>query len=268
MPPASEEFIEVAERQLHYRWLSPKLHDAPIVFLHEGLGSVELWRKFPAAVVEATEHPGLVYTRYGNGWSSPLSEPRLPDYMHGEALEVLPEIIGRVVGRSPILVGHSDGASIALIYAGSAHPVRGLVLIAPHVFVEPETVDRIASLRDSFTTSDLAARMAGYHQDPAATFHGWADVWLSRGFRSWNMEEYLPAVGCPILLIQGDDDEFGTIKQLDAIAAASTGAVQRQLVAGAHHSPHLSHPDVVVAATSRFIADLVPGSHTAVNPGA
>jgi len=262
MPPVSRdtaEYIAVAGRRLHGRWLSPNLPDTPIVFLHEGLGSVDLWRDFPAAVVEASGHPGLVYSRYGNGWSSPLTEPRPSDYMHTEALDVLSEIIEQLPDRPPILVGHSDGASIALIYAGSGHPVEGLVLIAPHVFVDTQTIDSISALRDSFPDSELSAKMANYHEDPEATFAGWANVWLSDDFRSWNIGEFLAAVDCPVLLVQGDHDQYGTIEQLDAIEAATAGAIERLMVAGAAHSPHLSHHDAVVAATVDFIAGL-PGT--------
>ena len=263
MPPASEntaEFVAVADRRLHRRWLRPEYSGPPVVFLHEGLGGVDLWRDFPLDVVEASRNQGYVYSRYGNGWSSPLDGPRPTDYMHDEARDVLPEIVNSEVGRPPVLVGHSDGASIALIYAGSGHPVEGLVLIAPHVFVEPETIESISSLRDSFPASDMAARMARYHEDPAATFLGWADVWLSPGFRDWNIEAYLPAIAAPILLIQGDQDEYGTSRQLETIEAATAGPVERLMVHGAGHSPHLSHPDAVGAATANFIAGLPGGA--------
>lgn len=259
MPPPSTdatEFISAAGRRLHGRWLHSDLPGTPLVFLHEGLGSIELWRDFPAALATATQHPAFVYSRHGNGWSQPLSGPRTPGYMHDEALESLPEIVTDVIGRSPILVGHSDGASIALIYAGSGHSVAGLVLIAPHVFVEPFGIDRIATVRDEFPASGMADKMAAYHHEPEGTFWGWADVWLSPQFRSWNLEEYLPGIDCPILLIQGEDDEYGTTAQLDVIEREVSAPVQRVLVPGARHSPHLSHPAPVTDAAARFIIDL------------
>lgn len=257
MSPSQDtaDFLTVADHRLHYRWLGEEETRTPLVFLHEGLGSVELWRDFPAQVVEQTGHPALVFSRHGNGWSTPLNEPRRVGYMHDEARHVLPVIVEEEVGRPPFLIGHSDGASIALIYAGTGARVAGLVLIAPHVYVEAETVASIAALDEEFATSDLAEKMAGYHEDPAATFRGWADVWLSRAFRSWNIEEYLPAIEAPILVIQGTDDEYGTVGQLDAIAAAVAGPVDRLLVEEARHSPQLSHPEPVVAAIAGFIND-------------
>ncbi|HJQ76762.1 MAG TPA: alpha/beta hydrolase [Acidimicrobiia bacterium] len=249
-------FVDLSGKRLHYVRLGPD-HDAtPIVFLHEGLGSIELWRGFPEGVVTATGHPGLVYSRYGNGWSDPLTEARPADYMHVEALEVLPELVDRLVGTPPILLGHSDGASIALMYAGSGHAVAGLVLIAPHVFVEPETRTSIASLSDGFPGSDMAAKMSKYHAEPETTFTGWAGVWLSPDFQGWNIEQYLPGVTCPTLLIQGAADEYGTVRQLDAIERGVGGPIRRLLVPGAGHSPHLSHPDQVVDSVVRFIGGL------------
>ncbi len=249
-------FAAAAGRRVHYRWLRPEANGTPLVFLHEGLGSVELWRDFPDALVAATGLAGLIYSRYGNGWSDPLAEPRRADYMHDEALQALPEVIEGMLDRPPILVGHSDGASIALIYAGSGHPVKGLILIAPHVFTEPEGLASIAQIRDEFPDSELPEKMAKYHVDAEATFRGWADVWLSEEFRSWNIEEYLPGVECPILLVQGEDDHYGTTAQLDAIERAVPASVQRLMVPEAQHSPHLSQPDLVVAGCARFIADV------------
>lgn len=174
--------------------------------------------------------------------------------MHEEALETLPGLIDELVGRPPILIGHSDGASIAIIYAGSGHPVAGLVLIAPHVFVEPETVRSISAIRDRFPESGMAAKMSNYHTDPEKTFYGWANVWLSPAFRSWNIEEYLSGISCPTLLIQGDADEYGTVSQLDAIDAGLDAPVRRLLVPAAGHSPHLSHPELVTNAVVEFLS--------------
>jgi len=259
MPPVpTAEFIDVLGRTLHIRHVGDTSSLRPLVFLHEGLGSVDLWRHFPDDVVERSGHAGLVYSRYGNGWSTPLQEPRRPLYMHDEALEALPRVITMTGTESPILIGHSDGASMAIIYAGAGHPVLGMVLIAPHVFVEPETVDAIAAIREAFTESDLPAKMSRHHRDPRATFHGWADVWLSKEFRDWNIEEYLTGVSCPTLLIQGDDDEYGTSAQLDAIDVGLGAPAGRVIVPGAGHSPHLSHSELVTGAVVDFIGGLRP----------
>lgn len=255
MPPqVREEFIDIAGTTLHVRHLGSGLPGIPLVFLHEGLGSVDLWRDFPDAVVEGLGHPAFVYSRRGNGWSRPLAAPRDPDYMHREALDVLPKVIEELVdGRPPVLIGHSDGASIALIYAGSGHSVRGLVLIAPHVFVEPETISSIAAIRESFPDSELPEKMAKYHTEPEATFRGWANIWLSPAFRNWNIEEYVPGVSCPVLMIQGEADEYGTVGQLDAIDRGLGIPAERLMVPEAEHSPHLKRPDMVTNAVIDFI---------------
>lgn len=255
MPPqVSEEFIDVSGTNLHVRRFDAGSPGVPLVFLHEGLGSVDLWRDFPEAVVAGSGHPGFTYSRHGNGWSWPLSGPRRPDYMHREALDTLPRVVDAIVdGQPPVLIGHSDGASIALIYAGSGHPVQGLVLIAPHVFVEPETIASIAAIRDSFPESELPVKMAKYHTEPETTFRGWADIWLSPAFRDWNIEEYLPGVSCPVLMIQGEADEYGTTRQLDAIDRGLGAPAERLIVPEAEHSPHLKHPEMVTDAVVDFI---------------
>lgn len=249
-------FLAVAGRRMHFELIEPGLSGPPIVFLHEGLGSIELWRDFPTDVVAGARRPGLVYSRQGNGWSSPLASPRQPDYMHEEALVVLPDLVGELVESPPILVGHSDGASIALIYAGAGHPVSGLVLIAPHVFFEEEGLRSIRSIRASFPETDLPEKMAKYHTDPEATFFGWSDIWLHPEFRSWNIEEYVSAISSSTLVIQGDQDEYGTMKQLDVIDSNLPSPALRLVVEGAGHSPHLSHPEPVTATVVDFIAGL------------
>jgi len=246
-----DELIEVAGARLAVRAMNPQGEGHPLIFLHEGLGSIELWRDFPARVVDATGHPGLVYSRHGYGWSDPLVGPRQPDYMHREAREVLPVIAGGFTGDAPILIGHSDGASIALIYAGSGHRVAGLVLLAPHVFVEDLGLESIRSLHAS--SAELVERMAKYHTDPEATLRGWAEVWLDERFRSWNLEGYLARIRCPILLVQCEGDEYGSIAHLDAIESQVQGPVERLVFPGPGHSPHLSNPEPVIAATTRFI---------------
>jgi pimeloyl-ACP methyl ester carboxylesterase len=252
-PPEGARFLDVTGHSLHYACLGSEYEGSPIVFLHEGLGSVELWRRFPSDVVTRTRRPAVVYARRGNGWSTPLREPRRRDFMHVEALEVLPRVLRHLVAGTPTLVGHSDGASIAIVHAGAGNPVERLVLIAPHVFVEDVAIASIASIRESFGTSELAEKMAKYHTEPETTFKGWADIWLSPEFRDWNIEDHLPGIKCPTLLIQGDADEYGTTSQLDAIEEKVNAPIERLLVEGADHSPHLSHPEIVAAAVADFV---------------
>lgn len=249
-------FTEARGHRLEYRRFGDDSGPHPIVFLHEGLGSIELWRDFPENVVAGSDHPGLVFSRYGHGHSDPLTGPRSPRFMHEEALEVLPGVIDDLVGRPPILVGHSDGASISLIYAGSGYQVRGLILIAPHVMVEETGLAQVAHLNSSHEKSNLADRLAKYHDNPESLFRGWADVWLSEEFRSWNLEEYLPGITCPVLMIQSREDVYGTLDHLDIIESQVSGSVTRLEVNGSSHSPHLSHPGLVTDATIRFINEI------------
>jgi pimeloyl-ACP methyl ester carboxylesterase len=258
-----DEFIEANGSRLHTRRFDGEADLTPLVFLHEGLGSVELWRDFPAEVAARTGHPAFVYSRRGYGWSDVVDEEAAPDYMHREALEVLPDIVGAQVRRPPILIGHSDGASIAVIYAGSGHAVAGLVLIAPHVFVEEGGLGSIRAVDAGFHSSDLPERMARYHLDPEATFRRWAGAWLDPRFRSWNIEEYLAGIRCPTLLLQCEDDEYGSLRQLEAIEAQMSGRVERLVLPGPGHSPHLIHPETVTAATVHFVASIRDGSPSA-----
>lgn len=248
--------ISAGDYHLHYALVGERFQGTPLVFLHEGLGSVELWRAFPEDVATGARRPGVVYSRHGNGWSPALDVPRQPDYMHHEALATLPQLVAELVDGPPILIGHSDGASIALIYAGAGHPVAGLVLIAPHVFVEDEGLASIRSIRARLDDSGLRSRMARYHTDPGATFFGWADVWLDPRFRSWNIEDYTGEVRCPTLVVQGTEDEYGTMRQVEAIVRSAKGPVDRLIVDGAGHSPHLTHPDLVTGTVIDFVAGL------------
>jgi pimeloyl-ACP methyl ester carboxylesterase len=235
-------------------WASPAA--APLVFLHEGLGSVDLWRDFPDAVRARAGGPAtLVYSRRGYGRSDPAELPRPVTYMHHEAAVVLPAVLARFGLDRPVLVGHSDGASIALLYAGAGHPVRALVLIAPHVLVEDVTVAAIAEARDAYAATDLRARMAHHHDDVDATFRGWNDIWLDPAFRSWNIEASLPGVTCPVLLVQSSADPFGTAAQLDAIETGVTGPVRRLLTPAPGHAPHLDDREPTLDAVAAFLAE-------------
>ena len=223
-----------------------------LVLLHEGLGSVGLWREFPEALRDATGRRVIAFSRFGHGRSDPPRAPRTPAFFHEEALEVLPALLAELDAPEPLLVGHSDGASIALVHA-SAHRVAGLVLLAPHVVVEDVTVAAIRETRRQFEDGALRERMARHHDDPEAAFHGWCDVWLDPAFRDWSLEADAEAVDAPTLLIQGADDPYGTLDQLDRIEARVRGSVQRLVIPGGH-SPHLDEPEAVVAAVAAFAA--------------
>jgi pimeloyl-ACP methyl ester carboxylesterase len=222
----------------------------PVVLLHEGLGSVGLWRDFPEALADATGRRVIAFSRFGHGRSDRPPQPRTPAFFHEEALDVLPLLLEQLGAAEPLLVGHSDGASIALIHAGR-HPVAGIALLAPHVFVEDVTIAAIRDARAAFDAGALRERMARHHDDPAAAFNGWCNVWLDPAFRDWSLEEDAARVECPVLLIQGEDDPYGTLEQLDRIEARARGPVARLVVPGGH-SPHLDAREPVLAALVRW----------------
>ncbi len=224
-----------------------------LVLLHEGLGSVAMWRDFPGRLAHATGCDVVAYSRYGYGRSDPIVAPHGVRYMHDEALVVLPELLDALAVHAPILVGHSDGASIALIHAGAGtRPVRAVVAMAPHVMVEDISIRSIAAAREAFATADLRARLARYHADVDSAFRGWNDIWLHPDFRAWNIEEYLPSIACPVLVIQGEDDEYGTMEQVQRIVCAVPDTEVLAL-ADCRHSPHRDQPQAVLEAITRFV---------------
>ena len=258
-------FLKAGGHRLEYQihlpgnWAQVQVASRPtLVFLHEGLGSVALWKEFPRRVAEAANCPALVYSRLGYGKSDRLAGPRAVDYMHREAIDVLPEVLRQLGIEVPILIGHSDGASIALIHAGvGERAVRGVVAMAPHVFVEEITVSSIAEAKRTFESTDLAQRLSPYHDDPQATFRGWNDIWLHPDFRGWNIEKVLADIRCPVLLIQGEDDQYGTAAQIEAIARQVSGPVEILMLADCAHSPHLSRQkDAAVAAIASFVSSV------------
>lgn len=252
-------FTEVCGRRIEYLRLEPKRPTVPrhtLVFLHEGLGSVSMWRGFPQQLVDITGLPGLVYSRYGHGQSEPLHEPRDIDYQHVEARKALPELLGNLGIASPLLFGHSDGASIALMFGALREsPAAGLILLAPHVRVEQITVDGIAAAREAFRTGDLRQRLSRYHVDVDSTFTGWNDIWLDPRFRDWNIEACLPQIACPILAIQGKDDEYGTLEQIRIISRLAPRVVLLELD-HCGHSPHRDQPAAVLEASRSFVESL------------
>jgi pimeloyl-ACP methyl ester carboxylesterase len=230
---------------------------APLVLLHEGLGSLELWRDLPEVLSARTGRRTVVWSRHGYGHSSVVSEPRRPSYMHDEAQRVLPELLGILRIFNPVLVGHSDGASIALIHAGDGRwPVAGVVAVAPHVVVEPRSIAGIAAARRRYLETDMRRRMARYHRDPDATFWGWNDIWLSPAFRDWSIEGILPGMTAPVLAVQATDDAYGTLEQLDRIEAAVNGPFRRLVLADGGHAPFVTHPDEVLDAVVGWLAEL------------
>lgn len=246
--------VELDGRGIEVLDLAGDPHQSPVVLLHEGLGSVELWRGFPVTLHERLGRRLIAFSRYGHGRSQPPAKPRTPAFFHEEALVVLPRLLERLNVRDPVLLGHSDGASIALIHAAH-HPVGGLVLIAPHVFVEQVTLAAIRETRAAYLTGTLRDRMIRYHDDVDTAFWGWCDVWLDPEFPGWELSSELPQVTAPILLVQGSDDPYGTLAQLDRIEAAAAGGAQRLVVPGGH-SVHLEHGPAVVEAIATFLAAL------------
>jgi len=251
-------FVTAAGHRLEYEWIDAAGAGKPtLVFLHEGLGSLRQWRDFPLRVARATGCAALVYSRYGYGHSDVLEEPRRSvRFMHEEALEALPEVLAELSIREPVLVGHSDGASIAIIHAGAGNPVRALALMAPHVFVEEICVRSIEKAKRDFETTDLPHRLGKYHRDPRRSFYLWNDVWLDPAFLDWNIEEYLPGISCPVLAIQGRDDEYGTLAQLRSIALKVKGPCELVELERCGHSPFRDQPEATLAALARFIGGL------------
>ena len=245
--------LSVAGRRLEAVELPGDPLKRPLVLLHEGLGSVGLWRDFPQALQDATGRRVIAFSRFGHGRSDPPPRARTPAFFHEEALDVLPGVLAQLDAPEPLLVGHSDGASIALIHAGH-HPVAGIALLAPHVIVEDITVAAIREARRAFDSGTLRERMARHHADPDAAFNGWCDVWLDPAFRDWSLEEDAERLHCRTLLIQGAEDPYGTLNQLDRIQARVHGPVERLIVPGGH-SPHLEARDRVVDALVRWVGD-------------
>ncbi|MFA7503998.1 MAG: alpha/beta hydrolase [Burkholderiaceae bacterium] len=223
-----------------------------LVFLHEGLGCVAMWRDFPDRVAAALGWPAIVHSRAGYGRSTPWAAPPSADFMHRAAREELPRVLAALDIERPVLIGHSDGGSIALIAAAETVAARAVVTIAPHVFVEAVTIEAIAQTRKAWHTEGLAARLGRYHADPAATFDGWTGVWLSEEFADWNIESCLPAIECPVLAIQGDADQYGSLEQVHRIGRGVTDGKVVELP-GSGHSPHLDAPDATAAAIIGFL---------------
>jgi pimeloyl-ACP methyl ester carboxylesterase len=242
--------------RIELAWVGASRASAPvIVFLHEGLGSVAMWKDFPDRLCTAVGRRGFVFSRPGYGRSTPrrAEEHWNADFMHRQAHDLLPRLLDAAGISRPWLFGHSDGASIALLYA-ARHPVAGVVALAPHLFVEDVSIASIEKARVAYETTDLRQRLARYHDDPDSAFRGWNDAWLSPAFRDWNIEQDVESVDAPVLAIQCEDDEYGTLEQIRAVARRIPGA-RLLAIADCGHSPHRDQPDVVVREASRFMTD-------------
>jgi len=247
--------IVVGGRRIEAIWRGPSPERAPtLVLLHEGLGCAAMWRDFPARLAERTGYGVLVYSRAGYGKSDPVALPRPLTYMHAEALDVLPQVLDQAGIRKTVLVGHSDGASIATIYAGGRQDfrVRGLALLAPHFFVEQVGIDSIVVAKEAYEKGNLRERLARYHRDVDTAFWGWNGAWLDPKFRDWRIDEYLPNVRVPILIIQGEDDEYGTKAQLALANAETDCPVESLLLKNCRHAPQFDQPQATLEAIAAF----------------
>ena len=252
------EFVEIrwGDRtvRIEHAWIDAGGADGPLlVFLHEGLGSLAMWRDYPRQLCEALGVRGLVYSRPGYGRSTPRAdhETWAPDYMHRQAREVLPALLQALdVRQAPWLLGHSDGGSIALLHAAS-HPTAGLIVLAPHIMVETISVESIAKARDAYLHTDLRQRLARFHEHPDSAFWGWNRIWLDAGFREWTIEEECARISCPVLAVQGVDDEYGTLDQIRGIARRVPHTQLLELPA-CGHSPHRDQPQALTNACREF----------------
>jgi pimeloyl-ACP methyl ester carboxylesterase len=255
MTLADEGFIEIGQSLLEYKMIGPRPDQAAtFVLLHEGLGSVGIWGDFPARLAVATGLGVFAYSRAGYGRSSPSAMPRRVTFMHEEARDVLPLVLNAIGLRRGILLGHSDGASIAAIYAGSVedHRICGLVLLAPHFFTEEFGIAEIARMREAYETSDLRARLGKWHQDPDNAFLSWSGPWLDPAFRRWEITEELAYIRLPILIVQGEDDQYGTLRQIDVAEEACTCPVEAVILPGTRHVPHREAAEATMGAIVDF----------------
>ena len=257
-------FVEVDGHRLEYQWIGPPAGEAPcVVMLHEGLGSLSMWLDFPSAVAHATGLAVLVYSRLGYGKSDPLEDFSLPvSYMHDDATTALPGVLAALDVRQPILFGHSDGASVAMIYAGSGiDPAPlGVVAMSPHVFVEPICIVNIAKARVAYEEGDVRQRLARHHDNVDSAFYGWNLAWLLPAFKDWNIEDYLRRIRCPIYVIQGADDEYGTMKQVEVIERQAGAGAEHVVLAECGHSPQRQQREATLAAAAGFISRIADQS--------
>jgi pimeloyl-ACP methyl ester carboxylesterase len=241
-----------------------------LVLLHEGLGCVSMWRDFPGKLARQTGYGVLVYSRPGYGKSDPVKLPRPLDYMHREAFDVLPHVLDQAGVKKTILIGHSDGASIATIYAGGRQDfrVRGLILMAPHFFVEDISIKSIAAARDAYETGDLRARLARHHgENVDVAFRGWNDAWLDPGFRDWRIDDSVAHIRVPILIVQGKDDQYGTLAQVRLAETDAYCPVETVILDRCGHSPQIDRPEATLEVAGEFIHRVL-AVHEGLQPAA
>jgi pimeloyl-ACP methyl ester carboxylesterase len=252
--------LSIGASELEYRMIGPLPGDAPtIIMLHEGLGSAGSWSDFPEKLQAVTGAGVFAWSRAGYGASSPAPLPRPIDYMHVEALEVLPKLLDTIGFRRGLLVGHSDGASIAAIYAGGVqdHRIRGLALIAPHFVVEDISVQSIAEIKVAYETTDLRSKLARRHKDADNAFYGWNDAWLNPKFRDWDISEVLAWIRLPVAIVQGADDRYGTIRQVEIAREECYCPVDVSIIPDAGHSPHREAPEATLNAIAEFARSIL-----------
>jgi pimeloyl-ACP methyl ester carboxylesterase len=255
MPLADEGFLDLDDMRLEYRMIGPRPHAAPtLVLLHEGLGSAAIWGSFAGKLAAATGAGVLAYSRAGYGRSSPSKLPRPVTFMHDEALDVLPRVLAAIDFRRGILIGHSDGGSIATIYAGTVqdHRVRGLVLIAPHFFTEDMGLAEIVRAKAAFEAGPLRSRLARAHADPDNAFHNWCDPWLHPDFRKLDLTDALAHLRVPVLIVQGENDQYGTTRQIEVARMECYCPVEVALLADTRHAPHREAPAATLQAIAAF----------------
>jgi len=259
IPEKGFDFIKIDSHILEYNWI--KKNSSPqttLIFLHEGLGCVALWRNFPEQLAKASGCNAFVYSRAGYGASSPVSLPRSVDFMHKEA-NILETLIKQCAIDDFILVGHSDGASIALLYAGAENvkKPRAVILEAPHLFVEDCCLDAIREITETYDTTDFKDRLKRHHgENTENAFRGWSGIWLNPEFREWNIVEVLPSITVPMLVIQGNDDQYGTLLQVEAVKNGAGGPVEVVLMPECGHSPHREQAELTLNAMSAFISSI------------
>ncbi len=242
--------------RLEYQWVGDAASaHPPVVFLHEGLGSIAMWKDFPERMCAEHGLRGLVFSRYGYGQSTPrpADERWTPAFMHAQAHEVLPLLFAQLEITRPWLFGHSDGGSIALLHA-ARFDVAGLVVVAPHILVEDVSIASIEQARIAYETTDLRARLARYHADPDSAFRGWNDIWLDPAFRGWDITAELDTITCPVLAVQGEDDEYGTLAQIRGIEARLP-KTRLLVIPKCGHSPHRDQPALLASEAARFILE-------------